>query len=223
MPKPKNDEKDPGDSAQDAANGPGQIGDAIVGGLKTLGEVGDKVKNAPGSAVREAKNGVKKGRKLLGLKKGGVLPKYASGTSTQLLTSGFETSMPKSTTLMNSDVVGQTPLVPDTVAPVSAPNFMADAMPRPKGNQMIGTTSGGGGGGGSVMAQIAPKASREDMMGLRGSVGYKDGGVVKESSGSLIRKGLDGAALGGFITQKGLRQGSKGVAGKRMPKKGVMA
>lgn len=215
MARPKNDEpKDPGDAAKDAADGPGQIGDAIVGGLKTLGEAGDKVKNIPASAIREGKNAVKKGRKLLGLKKGGVLPKYGTGSSTQLLTAGFDTAFPKqSTATLASDIVGQTPPVPDTTTLVPSPAL--DAV-----TNTVATSSG------LVPAtgNMVPIGSGPKPQGIRTLGGYKDGGTPgKETSGSLIHKGLHGAALGGFITQKGLRTGAKGVAGKRMPKKGVMA
>lgn len=194
MPEPTEGEE----LSKGAKNGPGKIGETVVKGLKALGEADAKLKNAPKAIGREAKGAVKKGRKLVGLANGGFL----TGTSDEYITKGLQDRM---------GVLSTTPLTPaPVVEPPPVPATMTYGTVSGGSTGAMGRGDGSGGGSGTL-----GQAVRKDRAGGGNLWGMKSGGY--------IRKGLDSMAKGGFITMKGPRKGSKGVAGKRMPKKGVMA
>lgn len=186
-----------GEEAKKAAHGPGQIGEFVVEGLKTLGEAGDKVKNIPTSVQREAKGVVKKGRKLLGLESGGVLG-LAGKRDSMGLQSGVGYS---------GGTVGG----------------LAPAATKQGATGVLSSTGPGGGSEGAAAPLTTPPPG-VITNNPEGSGGLIAGGLRQAAAKKPYQEGfLTGYKQGGFITMKGPRRGSKGVGGKRMPKKGVMA
>ncbi len=175
-----------------------------------------------------------KEKKLPGAAMGMIAPK----TSSQLLQSGFDTTFPNG--LLSTDVSGLTPQeAPPSANPVGNAAGAVPLVPEmefPK--QIMGMRGGTGPGGSSATGTFGRVGSPDTpefnsvynptryleqlRTGQTNSLGYSKNPLTGMKSGGYIRRGLDSMANGGFVTMKGARRGAKGVAGKRMPKNGVM-